>query len=82
MFQLANVSLVTLDLLAQQTDLIQMLITILFQHGEMASKLKTTIPSFPIDHFIIILVRSFPRNTVTEPILCRSFISSKLLNGF
>uniref|UniRef100_A0A914ZBS1 Gustatory receptor n=1 Tax=Panagrolaimus superbus TaxID=310955 RepID=A0A914ZBS1_9BILA len=58
-FQLANVSLVTLDLLAQQTDLIQMLITILFQHDEMASKLKTTIPAFPIDHFIIILILHF-----------------------
>lgn len=58
-FQLANVSLVSLDLLAQQTDLMQMLITLLFQHGQLSQNLRTSIPNFPIDHFVVILVLHF-----------------------
>uniref|UniRef100_A0AC34QLL0 Uncharacterized protein n=1 Tax=Panagrolaimus sp. JU765 TaxID=591449 RepID=A0AC34QLL0_9BILA len=58
-FQLANVSLVSLDLLAQQTDLMQMLITLLFQHDQISTNLKTTIPNFPIDHFVVIIVLHF-----------------------
>uniref|UniRef100_A0A7E4V6P7 DUF4153 domain-containing protein n=1 Tax=Panagrellus redivivus TaxID=6233 RepID=A0A7E4V6P7_PANRE len=59
LLQLGNVSIVSLDMLAQQTDLMQMLITLLFQHDLMTAQMKASASSFPTDHFVIILVLHF-----------------------
>ncbi|KAH7712751.1 hypothetical protein AAVH_19896 [Aphelenchoides avenae] len=53
---LVSVAVTSFDLIAQQTDLVQMFTVLLFHHDRAAAKLKDDVSHFPISHFVVFMV--------------------------
>ncbi|KAH7693229.1 hypothetical protein AAVH_39739, partial [Aphelenchoides avenae] len=56
---LVSVAVTSFDLIAQQTDLVQMFTVLLFHHDRAAAKLKDDVSHFPISHFVVFMVLHF-----------------------